>query len=146
METIYTGACSAALNGNGGVPAVSFWMPCVSSQLLLLFLFFLFPFPPPFLPFQGSSGIRYTSVGGSFAICEQLSSFTLLRPLYVNFTNIYFIFWLGGETTLLQVISTSTPFPLVVHEQILLYAKNKRAGHAEPCFTTMLKICSLSHV
>lgn len=37
-------ACSAALNGNVGVPAVSFRMPCVSSQLVLLFL----PPPPPF--------------------------------------------------------------------------------------------------
>lgn len=51
METIYTGACSTALNGNVGVPAVSFWMSCVSSQLVLLFLFFpclsflLLPFP-----------------------------------------------------------------------------------------------------
>lgn len=83
METIYTGACSAALNGNVGVPAVSFRMPCVSSQLVLLFLFLL---PPPLffpsLPFQGMPGISYTSVEGSFAICEQLSSFTLSCPLY----------------------------------------------------------------
>lgn len=52
METIYTGACSAALNGNVGVPAVSFRMPCVSSQLVLLFLFFTFLFFPSLSPFS----------------------------------------------------------------------------------------------
>jgi len=104
METIYTGACSAALNGNVGVPAVSFRMPCVSSQLVLLFLFFSFLFfPPPSLPFQGTSGRSYTSVEGSIAICEQLSSFALPCPLYCELHKHRVSFFAGRWGRLLAV-------------------------------------------
>lgn len=153
METIYTGACSAALNGNVGVPAVSFRMPCVSSQLVLLFLFFpsfLF-FPPPSLPFQGTSGISYTSVEGSFAICEQLSSFTLPWPLYCELHKYLFscFCWGGGEDSLLWPVSILTPFPLVVHVRWWANSaicQNKRARHMRLCFTTTLSLkSSLSH-
>lgn len=92
METIYTGACSAALNGNAGVPAVSFRTPCVSSQLVLLFLLFFFFLPPPplfFFPlppclslFSGADWDKlHKCKEGSFAICDPLSSLPLARPL-----------------------------------------------------------------
>lgn len=65
--------------------------------------FSLFFFSPPSLPFQGTSGISYTSVEGSFAICEQLSSFTLSCPLYCELHKYLFSLfcWRGEEDSLL---------------------------------------------
>lgn len=149
METIYTGACSAALNGNAGVPAVSFRMPCVSSQLVLLFLFFFspllsfFPSLPPSLSFQGTTGISYTSARKeALPSVAKLGSLPLPCPLRCELHEISVFFFVlefpcraYSALCLLSPVSRSC----LLGEQVVLNAKTRerersarRAQHTNP--------------
>lgn len=88
-----------------------------------------FLFSPSLSPFSGNVWDTLHKCGRKLCHLRTAQFVYFVTPLVPWTSQISILFFvLGGEKTLLQVISTSTPFPLVVHEQILVYAKIKEQG------------------
>lgn len=102
------------------------------------FYFLLFFPPPPSFPSWGTSGISYTSVEGSVAICEQPRPLAPSRPLYRElgkcFVFFFFFFFAEGgggrcaEQSQRDSGLLSLQFLVFPGEQTLLHARTGERG------------------